>query len=99
MALQLTMVAPSGHRTARAFFCGELRTVADFTYPASPEGEALRAFRVDIDGPHYVNLREAAKRLGIRASELSDLEMGRAMFTEPEMWTEARRLIRPEWNR
>ena len=42
-------------------------------YPPHPEGEALYKARVAAD----LTLREAAKLLDLRASDLSDLEWGR----------------------
>jgi Helix-turn-helix len=84
---RLDAVAPVDMRTARPFgHPSHLEPV----YPPSHEGEALRNVRL---WEANLTLRPAAARLGIKPSELSDLEMGRSVFAEPAMWSLARRIL------
>ena len=93
--MTLIPVAPIGSRRSVAFVCGpqtsELRDIEESTYPPSPRGAALRELRAR-EGAH-VTLGEAARLLGIRPSELSSLELGRATLSA-EDWAEAERIIR-----
>lgn len=50
-------------------------------YPSSPDGERLRAVRIERE----LGLRETAEGLGIRPSELSGLEMGRLSCDWPQL--------------
>jgi hypothetical protein len=51
-------------------------------YSPSPEAMEFRARRQALD----LALREAARRVGLSAPELSDLEHGRANLADPEDW-------------
>lgn len=79
MTIKIIPVEPIGTRDATGFVCreggGGWGTVTLNTYPPSANGERLRQKRNELD----LGLREAAKRLRIKASELSDLESGRAV--------------------
>lgn len=93
--MKIIPVSPTGTRQSLAFVCGVrtggLREVTEPVYPPSPRGAALRELRAR-EGAH-VTLGEAARLMGVRPSELSSLELGRATLSA-EDWDEAERLIR-----
>lgn len=91
-AYHLHAVAPVGTARAVAIICppGEVREVNSPTYP-NQGGVALRAARVAAD----LVLREAARLLGLRAVELSGLEVGRLAPDDPAAWGEWMRMLRP----
>lgn len=93
--MRLIPVAPIGTHRSVAFVCGprtsELRDTEEPTYPPSPRGAALRELRAR-EGAH-VTLGEVARMLGVRASDVSSLELGGATLSA-EDWDEAERLIR-----
>lgn len=79
----LRPVAPVGERAAVGFVtrssgCGLARWVVP-VYPARARtaGEELRAARIAAP---YLTLADAARRVGLRASEVSGLETGRLAF-------------------
>lgn len=78
--IRVIPVEPIGAREVTGFVCrengqGGYGSITLPAYPPSPDGERLRQKRNELD----LGLREAAKRLRIKASELSDLENGRAV--------------------
>lgn len=82
-AMTLVKVEPIGTRQAEGFAmrqhggCG-YATWEQAVYPESPEGEALRRLRVE----RGLALRRAADILGVRAVDLSAVEMGRMRFED-----------------
>lgn len=89
MTLAITRVAPIGEQVGEALVCGfdgcGLEEVAVPVYPPSPMGRKLRDLRLALG----LNLRAAAARLGISASDLSALERGSATCA----WAEAERML------
>lgn len=69
MKLVLRPVTPIGSYRIRTM-AGDVAVMDD--YPVSPNGKALRARRLELD----LTIREAAKLLGLRMVEVSQLEMG-----------------------
>jgi hypothetical protein len=89
-AIKLTPVAPVGSHRSNAFVRATTgctyREIEVLDYPPSPDGERLRALRQSLD----LSLRDACQRLGLRPSELSSLEHGRATTD----WAEVERRLR-----
>lgn len=87
-------VESTGLRQTTALVCTargcEVQPVTLDTYPPSPRGERLRALRVELG----LGLREAARALGVKASELSGLEFGRARLADEAEWDRAEAMIR-----
>lgn len=77
--MNLIYQKPIGTRTAY-LVCGVHGPIEVPEYPPSPQGRAFRNARVAAD----MTLREMAKRLGLSAVHLSDVERGAAV---PEDWT------------
>lgn len=77
MGITLIPVKPIGHHLSLAFVDGPrlhgIQTVLDNEFPQSSRGEALRKHRLNRE----IGLRRASEMLGIKASELSGLELGR----------------------
>ncbi|HMA26006.1 MAG TPA: helix-turn-helix transcriptional regulator [Solirubrobacterales bacterium] len=78
--IELDPIAPIGTREAAGFVyysdgSGEFRAWSEPTYPPHPEGERFRAARVAAG----VSLRAAAKLLGLRPVDVSNLEQGRVV--------------------
>ena len=69
---------PTGVRTVRDV-CGVYGPIEIPAYPPSPQGQALRNARVAAG----LSLRELARRMGLRAQRLSDIERGAAA---PDDW-------------
>jgi hypothetical protein len=92
MTLKLIPIAPSGTRPSPAFVelpSGGEFSIHDFPeYPASERGEALRKCRIS----RGINIREAARLAGLRASELSGLEFGKFDLSDAD-WRELDRLL------
>ena len=82
-------VPPVGTRTTAALVHGAVNDVTVPVYPPSPQGEALRTARKAAG----VGLREAARRAGITATELSGLEGGRLTLASGEAWTRLHGLV------
>lgn len=61
------------------------------TYPPSPRGTAFRAAREALG----LSMGTTARRLGIRVTELSDIELGR-MTLSAEDWERARAILETE---
>lgn len=95
MIFTVTAVEPIGKRTTFAHvnrgdqphYFGFIEIDA---YPPHPRGTALRDLRVAAG----VGLREASKRLGLSAVDLSGVEMGSKTFTDEAMWGAAEALLR-----
>jgi DNA-binding transcriptional regulator YiaG len=78
--VKLVPVAPIGKRKSVALVKPStgpcmLREIELDEYPPSPDGERFREARHAAD----LSLRECARELGLRPSEVSDLENGRAV--------------------
>lgn len=90
-------VPPVGSNTSQAIVCGGGRgRVMDVTvpvYPVSAQGARLREERL----ARREGLRECAKRLGLRASELCDLETGRATLPTERDWSECLLAAAADW--
>lgn len=78
--LETTETRPVGHHRARAIICGRLETIEMPDYPPDvvAEGHDVRMLRAPM------GLREAARRLGVTASWLSDVEAGRRRLVHRE---------------
>ncbi len=85
--LYVVPVAAIGTRTTGAFVNrgedrpGGYEQIVLHVYPPSPDGERMRALRVDLD----LGLREASNALGIKPVDLSALERGSARCDWQEM--------------
>ncbi len=77
-------VVPTGHELRRGTHGIALVDV----YPPHPKGEAIYVLRLHFD----LDLRTAAKLLGLRPSDLSDIENGRASLTDAE-WSHVFRAL------
>lgn len=90
-----TRVEPVGQREGTALVCrrgkAEVRAVAIDVFPADDEarGTRLHDLRVSLD----LNLRQAAKRVGISAADLSAVERGEL---RPSSEEEVARRLRAE---
>ncbi len=82
-------VASAGTRRERVLVHGQVLDVEVPVYPPSPMGEALRTARRAAG----VGLREAARRAGITATDLSGLEGGRLTLASGEAWERLRGLV------
>ena len=86
-------IEPIGTRTSRAFVTRasgcDIETMTTPVYPPSPRGEELRRVRVAFDR----TLGEAARLLGLRPLDVSDLEWGRATFATDEEWNAVLRAL------
>lgn len=91
--MNLIRMEPVGYTTALGHYTGKDGIAHDLpvslpTWPHSPHGEELRNLRRACS----VGLREAAKRAGLTAEQLSGLERGRYDLS-PEDWMGLRRKI------
>jgi len=94
MAFAVELVAPIGERTGRALVRRQdgcsMENVTTPVYPPSILGADLRGLRLDAD----LSQGEAAKLLGIGASQYSGLEHGRLRFIDGDDWNRAFALLR-----
>jgi hypothetical protein len=92
-ALKLIRVEPIGKQRTVAFACGGgkggLREVEMDIYPEHKRAVEFREKRVHEAG---WSLREAAKKLGLSAAELSDLENGRKTLGD-EDWARVEAML------
>ena len=79
---KLALVDAIGERDAQVLVGGRIITIKEPIYPDG--GETLRFYRVH-DG-EFLNLREAALALGMKASEFSALETGAATIESEDEW-------------
>jgi hypothetical protein len=77
--MNLIYQKPIGTRAVRSA-CGAHGPIEIPEYPPSPQGRAFRNARVAAD----VTIRDMAKRLGLSAVHVSDVERGAAV---PEDWS------------
>lgn len=82
--ITLLPVAPTSTYVTRAFVTRRnacsFENMHCYNYPPSPTGERLRVERVEA----RLNLRDLALLLGLRASDVSDLERGRQTLSEQD---------------
>lgn len=76
----LDPVQPVGTRKATGFVdrtdgTGGVESWDELVYPPHPEGESFRGLRRSLE----ISIGEAARRLGIKPSEVSGLEFGRVV--------------------
>lgn len=101
MRFQLKKVEPTGVREGLAFVhrsggggCGPEVITSD-TYPESPGGDLLREARKAA--PVFTSLGDGARRLGLRAEQLSGLEHGRYTFADPVDFETAAKILKGDW--
>lgn len=85
--ITLVPVEPAGMRPSRAIMCGPngcgIGEILMREYPAShvEAGEKYREFRVGKDERGWMSLGDAARVTGLSPAQISDIEHGRACFS------------------
>lgn len=91
---KISDVEPIGKRSSVALvrygFGCKMEEVTQSVYPDSPASSELREFRIRLG----MSLGDAARTLGIKASRMSDLEHGRAAFSDPQDYQRAKDALR-----
>lgn len=85
---RLTPVAPLGSEMLLRDVRGAAREL--HRYPASPQGAQLQLRRCGLG----VDRRAAAAALGLTASDIEDLERGRAVLASEAEWRRAEQALR-----
>ena len=77
--LKRTKLEPIGTRDAHAIGLGVVK-LEMYSHATETLGNEIRSMRVSAG----IGLREAAKRAGLSALELSEIQMGAVRFEDPE---------------
>jgi hypothetical protein len=95
--MKIRKLQPDGKRECKCLIQGSWIYTEEDNYPISDAAKVLRQARVH-DGV-YMNIRQAARLLGLKPSELSDLEHGRAWFVDEADFYAATKLLASEGDR